>query len=93
MIKIFGPHTKIIKNGKYTNFKGQMKEFDGKMDLMMAFQNLELFMGIKFKTRQTQRLPRTIVAFLRQKWPIIINFQNNLPRNTVSKLYSNIPLF
>ena len=41
-----------------------MKEFDRKMDLMMAFQSLELFMGIKFKTRQTQRLPRTIVAFL-----------------------------
>ena len=64
MIKIFGPHTKMIKNGKYTNFKGQMKEFDRKMDLMMAFQNLELFMGIKFETRQTQRLPRTIVAFI-----------------------------
>lgn len=64
MIKIFGPHTKIIKNGKYTNFKGPMKEFDRKIDLVMALQNLELFMGVKFETWQTQRLSRTIVAFL-----------------------------
>ena len=28
-----------------------------------------------------------------QKWPITINFGNNLLRNTVSELYSNVPLF
>ena len=28
-----------------------------------------------------------------QKWPITINFGNNLPRNTVSEQYSNVPLF
>lgn len=41
-----------------------MKEFDQKIDLVMALPNLELFMGVKFETWQTQRLSRTIVAFL-----------------------------
>ena len=27
------------------------------------------------------------------KWPITINFGNNLPRNTVSEQYRNLPLF
>ena len=31
--------------------------------------------------------------FIWQKWPIAINFGNNLLRNTVSELYSNVPLF
>ena len=33
------------------------------------------------------------IYIYRQKWPITINFENNLLRNTVSELYSNVPLF
>ena len=32
-------------------------------------------------------------TYIGQKWPITINFGNNLLRNTVSELYSNVPLF
>ena len=48
-------------------------------------------MGLEFSFVQMSKL----VAILKngQKWPITINFGNNLLRNTVSELYSNVPLF